>query len=437
MAVKKIKTGMVNAVNRVPGVKGYLNEKVEMAKKIERLQNQVFRLKQRIPPEAEVLKRNQQPRIKFIAHQLDNTGAPQAFINVAIDFVKAHPAESMEFHTFMPPEVDEHNQDKLRKAGIELMAHKSRDVTFNFAKGDVVVLNTMSQPGKLKQELYKAVQSGTVKKIVWYVHEDTPSLWMDNPAEQKLITSLLNKDKLTFYIPAEITAGNYKVFFGTSKNIKRQPYKLVFPKQHQQVIEPQDFNEIRFVLTGVPWDARKGHLPVFYAFMEFKRWYFDKSPNSYRDFEIRYIGIDDNLTSKQIKTQATSLGKHIKLSPPLAHKQTLELIHQSNVTICYSLSECLPIFVFEGMAAGHPLIRNGVSGLQEQLVDDRNGLYVDDSDYYKLVDAIERLLNKKKTSNQKLSKMSQASFDIAMRQAKVSYSPIINDAWKALTKDNP
>ena len=65
----------------------------------------------------------------------------------------------------------------------------------------------------------------------------------------------------------------------------------------------------------------------------------------------------------------------------------------ANITICYSLMEALPLFVFEGMLAGHPVLRNDSSGMEEQLEDGKNGFYLDTNDFDQVVATIERVTN--------------------------------------------
>jgi glycosyltransferase involved in cell wall biosynthesis len=432
MAVKKLKNSAIEIINKVPGVRSYLDEKVVMAKKIERLQNQIVRMKQEMPPKPEVIKKNRTPKIKFIAHQLDNSGAPQVLIDTVREFVNTHPKAPIEFHTF--PAVDKQNLDALKQLGITAMIHQDRDIDFNFTKGDVVVLNTMNHSYKFKQELFKATKNQVVKKIIWCVHEDDPSFWITQEAEVKIIQNLLKKDLLSFYIPAIIARDNFRKFFGLTKNIKLQPNKFNIPEKFTQQRKPENFDNLKFILTGIPYDARKGHLPVFYAFLMFKKMYYDKTPDNYRNFELRFVGLIDNMMSKQVKNQAANLKQHFRYYPPLKHDETLAVINESNFTVCYSLSECLPIFVFEGMAAGHPIIRNQVSGFQEQLEEGKNGYYADENDFFKLVEVLEKVLNKNKTTNEELAKMSRVSFNKAMLQAEVSYQGSINDIWSSFVK---
>lgn len=428
MASRRLKSRVIKTIKKIPAVKSYLDDKIKLEDEVRHLQNEVERLKQEMPPELEKIPKNKEPKIKFIAHRLDNSGAPHIFIDLAIKFKKHYPKAPVEFHTFL--EADKDNVKRLAKAGLEASIHKSFDIKFNFTKGDVVLLNTLNIPYKLAVEALTAAKEGIVNKVIWYSHEDKPSAWVSEKGELKLVKEALHSGILSYYVPSFKARQNFMDYFKTDK-IKLQPYRISIPAKYRRQQSAADFNRIKFILNGIPWNERKGHLPVLYAFLAFKRWYYDKSPQTYRPFELHYVGLIDNLASQQIKQSATSLGTHFVGHPTLPHPKALELTKQASITICYSLSESLPIFVLEGLAAGHPLIRNDVSGMEEQLNEGVNGFYVDKLDYNQLVDTIEKILNKSKTSNQKLANMSKASSKIADKQAAVNYDKMLNEVWSS------
>ena len=84
------------------------------------------------------------------------------------------------------------------------------------------------------------------------------------------------------------------------------------------------------------------------------------------------------------------------------------------------------IFVYEGMAFGHPIVRNECAGQEEQLIDGVDGFKVDSKDFTGLVKTIDMILDKSKTSASTLAKMSKESEKIA-RGATVSNYYIIDE----------
>jgi glycosyltransferase involved in cell wall biosynthesis len=155
--------------------------------------------------------------------------------------------------------------------------------------------------------------------------------------------------------------------------------------------------------------------------VEFLEHYYKKNPEAYRDFELVYIGLSKDFLSTQLLKHAKALKGHFKHYPNVSWEKNLEIVKEGNITICYSLSECLPLFVFEGMIAGNPILRNDSSGVDEQLVDGVNGYLLDTNDYHSIVNTIEAVLNRHKTSDKQLSKMSGEAYKIAKKQESHSY----------------
>lgn len=367
-------------------------------------------------------------KVVFIAHQLDMSGAPFVFMDLAKYLRQTNPRLPLEFHTFNPTHPD--NLKELNAIGVKPKLHISKDVAIDFANGDVAVLNTVGHSRILKDSIYGALESGRLKRLVWYIHEDEPELIFDS-GEKKRIKQLLNTNKITIYAAAVQTVEHYREFFDNSSAILVQPYNFVVPSEFRKIRAADDFDKLSFILPGTVGDGRKGQMPVLYAFKAFLEQYYRDNPKSYRDFELVFVGMSDDFLSRQILRHAKNLGKRFKHHQKVTHERSSELIMQSNVTICYSMRECLPLFVFEGMAAGHPILRNECSGVEEQLVDGKNGLRLDTNDYEGLIAAIERVLNRSKTSNQALADMSKLSNKIAMQQADHSYEPMVTKVLEA------
>ena len=92
---------------------------------------------------------------------------------------------------------------------------------------------------------------------------------------------------------------------------------------------------------------------------------------------MTFVGVEEDFLSRQLDEHRSILGDRVLVYPKLPRDECLRLVRAANVTLCYSLSECLPLYVLEGMLAGHPILRNGCSGLEEQLIADWNGFYLD------------------------------------------------------------
>jgi glycosyltransferase involved in cell wall biosynthesis len=91
------------------------------------------------------------------------------------------------------------------------------------------------------------------------------------------------------------------------------------------------------------------------------------------------------------------------------------------------MRECLPLFVFEGMVMGHPILRNDSSGIDEQLEEGKNGYELSSTDFWQMVATIERVLNRETTNDTALALMSKRSYAIAKSQEDHSYLPGLKD----------
>lgn len=361
-------------------------------------------------------KPRREPAYVIVSHQLDNSGAPFIAVDVALELKEAK--KKVEFYTYMPTKRDV--IARLRKAGITPHVLLKKEMVPTFIAGDTVILNTVAHSETTKETLLHAAEKGEIK-LLWYLHEDFPATLFRND-EKRRINNMLQSDQAVLFIAAQRMKNNYDEFFGASKNIRILPYRHIVPKQYHQQRKANDFSKkLTFVLPGTVGDGRKGQLPIFYAFVDFYEKYYKINPDKYRDFELTFIGLDKDFLSRQLIAHADALKGHFSHYGKLSWHDDLEVVSKGNMTICYSLAECLPLFVFEGMIAGHPILRNDSSGMEEQLVEGKNGYLLHTNDYPSLVHVIETVLNKKKTSDESLANMSRESYKIAKRQENNSY----------------
>lgn len=374
---------------------------------------------------------NTDPKLVVISHQLDMSGAPFVLLDAMKALKQKYPEMSLDFYTFNP--AHKINIADLNKLGIKPRILLSRESSPAFNSGDVVLLNTVGYSNQVKESLYENLQNGTIKKLVWYVHEDEPEL-IFSKEETKLISTLLESGKIEIVTAAVLTRDHYREHFGNKSAINIQNYQVVTPKKYHRKLKANDFKDkISFSLPGTMGDGRKGQLPIFYAFADFLKETYEKNPEDYRDFELVYIGMHDDFLSRQIERHAVKgLGKRFISYGRLTKEECMDIIMKSNATVCYSIRECLPLFVFEGMSAGHPILRNDCSGMEEQLVDGKNGYYLDSSDYEQVKQTLEKMLNRKKTPDLLLEQMSKKSYEISISQEKNSYLPMIETLREAL-----
>jgi glycosyltransferase involved in cell wall biosynthesis len=382
------------------------------------------------------------PRIVIVSNQLNNTGAPFVIMDVVRNILKQQPALSrrIKFITFTP--IVSANIAVLEKEGVDVEVFTNRDLTLDLHQGDVVIFNTFSMSRATALSAIGAVKHGVVRKLFWYGHESSPDGFLDHEVKREF-GALLKADKAKVYAVSEATLREYQKFFGVTKNIEKMPFPFIFPEDKFKARAAADFDELRFVTIGSLMDMRKGQYPMLYAFLDFYHNYYKKYPEDYRNFHLEFIGAYEKSDlaqraayhvkniKKQFDLSALGLGDHFSITATMSHEHAIQKIEAANVTICYSLYEALGIFVYEGMATGHPIIRNESAGQEEQLVDGKNGFAVSSNDFAGLVEVIEKMLNKTKTSNNDLAQMSKFSREIAHKATASNYF-IIQDILDAL-----
>jgi glycosyltransferase involved in cell wall biosynthesis len=377
------------------------------------------------------------PRIVIVSNQLNNTGAPFVIMDVVRNIKRQHPEliKNIKFITFTP--IESTNVIKLEKYGVDVEVFTNRELSLALNKNDVVVFNTFAIPQPTALSAIQAIKDNVAKKLYWYGHEHSPDGFID-PGIKNELKVLLKRDQAKVYAVSEATLREYIKFFETNKNIEKMPFPFLFPKDKFRVRLAKDFDQLHFITVGSLMDMRKGQFPILYAFLDFYNNYYKKSPKEYRNFHLEFIGayersdLEPNAAyhvkniKKQFDLSALGLDSHISITEGISHEEVIKKIENANVTICYSLYEALGIFVYEGMATGHPIIRNDSAGKDEQLIDGKNGFAVSSKNFAGLVEIIEKILNKQKTSNNDLAKMSKLSNKIAKQATQNKYF-IIDD----------
>jgi glycosyltransferase involved in cell wall biosynthesis len=150
--------------------------------------------------------------------------------------------------------------------------------------------------------------------------------------------------------------------------------------------------------------------------------YYEKDPKAYRDFKLHLVGIGKDYISQQVEWVGNSLlGKHLVIYPSVPKEEALEITSKCNAVICCSLNETFALYVAEGMLMGHVVLRNNSAGMDEQLADGKNGYFIDHTDVKQFAGVIEKLLNKKKTSDADLQKMGLVSQEMMQAYTRNSY----------------
>jgi len=383
-----------------------------------------------------VEKKNEGATIKLFTHELSNTGGPRVAIDL-FDQIKSDPVVK----TRVIPELyvpKGSNQDRdfyneLKAQNVPISYYSLDDLYFN--PGDIVIMNTIAYSEDTFNIILDNLDRGIIKHLYLYPHEYVVESYLSSTLAHK-ITRLMKQKKLTIYVSSVQTQEVYQDYLNEKDQIKLMPNRIDIDESTIFARKKSEFDTLNFVVTGTP-DARKGELDILYAFTSFYFNYYKGNEDKYRDFSLTIVGLSNDfrqvynkLYSDRVRAAAKSLGDRVILHGHVPEEESLEIIKKNNMTILYSLYECLPRVVFDGLAYGHPVLRNDCSGYEEQLIDGVNGWKTSTENWQGLVEVIAESLDLKKTSNEKLASMSQESVKIAKKYAKSKY--VVIDEIKSL-----
>lgn len=368
-------------------------------------------------------------RYYFFSHPIDFTGAPLVLLDIIDDYLKHVSKKDI---SLVYPGGEKSLLQRIHKLGIltdkMVMGVGSRVIhaQLDIKKGDFVLLNTVALYPNYRDYIFGLLEKGRLEKAVWFIHEDKPEIRFTDKGLVSRVKQLLNAGLIDIYVPSSQTADEYNNFFETNQ-VKMVTLRVSVPKKYQVNRKKDDFDTLKFVISGTPTDGRKGQLLAISAFAKYMHEIKSKAPEKYRDFELHFISIEDDYVSEQIKSVGDGLlpGK-VHYYPKVPKSEAMDITASCNATICCSLNETFGLYVAEGMMMGHVLLRNHSSGMSEQIVDGKNGFVIDSNNLDSFAQAIARLLDKKLT-NSTLLKMSEASRKMSQTFANADYYDRLGD----------
>lgn len=378
--------------------------------------------------------KNSPPSIKVWCHELTNSGAPIVLYSLLKDMLNDSKICENDINMFysLGCRTESSYLNKVKDLGIEIkedLPHKRL-----FVKGDIVILNSSGYGYDLYDNLLNNLENDIIKHLFFYIHEDSP-IWtgFDKPNFDDIkirFKKMIDKGLVTIYTPSEGSRANWMEYFNTKKDIKVMPGRISLNNVEKKT--KRDFDDIKFVVSGTV-EPRKMQLSVLGAFDCFYDFYYKNNKEKYRNWSVSIIGTypnePNNIYNKNTKRYDTKYNNRIKIYDKMPLTEAIEVIKKSNVSILYSSDESFGMVTVEGMAFGHPIIRSEASGWREQLMDETTGWSVNSGNLSTLVHAIEELLNKDKTSLEKLHKMSINANKVALSNIRRKYI-LIDDLKK-------
>lgn len=361
-----------------------------------------------------------QRRFVFLSHPIDNTGAPLVLMQIIKEFRQKHGAASIKV---LAPSINDDNRKLLKKQGLKInktagsFSDKVVRYQMSLKHDDFVLINTIAVSKNYTNYVFDQLEKGNLKKAHWFIHEDKAQILSIAPGmlskrNIKRISRLVNDGLLCIYVPSKMTQNEYNSIFHTQK-VNKIPLRIEIDKRYKLDRKESEYEKIRFLLSGSPSDGRKGQLIAISALQKFLSDYYIKSPKLYRDFELHLLSIGSDYISQQIKWIGKSaLGGKLKIYESMPYEEALKVAKKCNSVICCSLNETFALYVAEGMYMEHVILRNNTSGVDEQLIDGKNGLLINHKDVDDFAAKIEKLLNINSHSNAKLKEMGRTSQNI-------------------------
>jgi glycosyltransferase involved in cell wall biosynthesis len=353
----------------------------------------------------------------FLAPQIDVTGAPQVLLGAITEFAAVYDPLQIRLVT---PHVSPDQVPKLTDLGIRV--ERTVDVLgsglikrqLKLQRPDFVLLNSSAVSQSYRRFVIRSLLMRHLEKAVWLIHEDTEQLSITapdllDPRYLGSVRELVDDARLQIFVPSRRAKLDYDDLLGTSE-VRTLKLRVEVPKRFRGPRNVDDYGRIDFLLTGVPKDGRKGQLIALFAFQRFLRLYHDEHPERYRPFSLSFVGVGDDYISRQCRMLGTALlGENMRVLPRTSHDDALVVARRCNAVICCSFNEAFPLYIAEGMAMGHVVVRNDVAGKEEQLEEGRNGYLIESDDIAQMADVLESMLNRETTSNEALHTMGQAS----------------------------
>jgi len=238
------------------------------------------------------------------------------------------------------------------------------------AQFDVVVANTLV--------MWAAVHAATEQgvPVLWYIHESLVAqhLIALNP---EIVPALAMADVLV--MPTRRTAQLYAIF--TDRPIEVVPYGIPAAPIPAE-LAPKNPGLIRFLLLGT-YEPRKGQDLFLRAIKHLRT-----ATTSRACFEMAGRVLDQSF--HETLTHQSAPLPHVRLRGALRHDEALAASAASDVLVCASRDETMPIAILEAMSLGKAIVAANVGGIAEWLRDGVNALLVPAEDDRALGEALRR-----------------------------------------------
>lgn len=238
------------------------------------------------------------------------------------------------------------------------------------ARFDVVVANTLV--------MWSAIRAANEQGIpaIWYIHESLVAHHLIGHIPE-IKPALALADMLV--MPTRRTAQLYAPL--TDRPIEVVPYGIP-PAPAKSARSPRGDAVIRFLLLGT-YEPRKGQDLFLQAIGQL-----GAVATSRAEFEMAGR-ILDRPFYERLAQQAAQM-RNVQLRDALGHEEALAASAGTDVLVCASRDETMPIAILEAMSLGKAIVTTNVGGVAEWLRDGVNALLVPAEDSRALSEALRR-----------------------------------------------
>lgn len=311
------------------------------------------------------------PDLLFVSHDLSLSGAPILLLHLAI-WCKRNGM----FVLIVAP-GDGPLREKYEAAGIPLIIDPllmaGHESFVKLARDfDCVLANTIrSGP---------AVRSAYVAKVpvIWWMHETKVAEHFLRE-DGKLRSTLVLADVVL--APSERTASVYRPF--TDLSVRRSFYGIPDAGEGVASYGNGQPRALRFLVLG-SIEPRKGQDVFVKAVLSLP-------PKMRQSAEFHLLGrVMDLEFGARVEKAAAGLA-NVFLDGSCDHGEAIEAIRRSDVLVCSSRDEALPVTILEALSLGKAVVSTNVGGIGEIFTDGHDALLVRPDDPAALAGAMKRL----------------------------------------------
>ena len=362
------------------------------------------------------------PHLWVISHQLDPSGAPKVALDVAADARRALGRGRVTVLAFPPVAASRLAEARRTDVPVKVM---ERGMPLPLLRAhDTVLLNSLAVPIDVVHDVLWRLEHDRLAAVQWFVHEDQPARWWD-PGVVARVAALVKAGRMRLLVPSVQMRERHANHLLLESGIDLVPLRVDVPDGLRRSRGPEEFARLAFHLTGSAHDGRKGHMAALLAFQQLVQTTDLSDAGRWRPFELHMIGLGDDFFSAELRHLGTGLlGPRFIPHGAVPHEQALALMNKANVVLCCAVYEAFGLYISESMAMGQVVLRNSAAGMEEQLEDGRNGLWIGDQDQDRFVQALRQVLDRTLTSDDQLAGWSRRSTELAAPSLTAGYEGV-------------